>query len=111
MVEDRDFFKSYIYGARWVVDDPTPILEATEDDRLRVARKLAHSPEFNQQQGWSAFCQNYPQVAFDSLVKENLTPENGALWNQFLGGLVFGDRESKAIRDDLAIQTLSLIHI
>ena len=104
LVEDRDFFESYIYGARWVVGDSTPVVEAVEDDRLRVARELDHSPELDLRQGWSAFCQKYPQAAFDLLAKEDMMLANSTLWNEFLGGLVFGDDASKTIRDDLAIQ-------
>ena len=109
VVEDQDFFESYSYGTRLVVGDSTPVVEAVEDDRLRVARELAQSPELDLRQGWSAFCQKYPQAAFDLLVKENLTPENGALWNEFLGGLVFGDEASKAIRDDLVVEAFQYL--
>ena len=104
VVEDRDFFETYSYGARWVVGDPTPVVEAVENDRLRVARKLAHSPELDLRLGWSTFCHSDPKGAFNLLVKEDLTPENGALWDEFLGGLVFGDEASKAIRDELVVE-------
>ena len=79
VVEDHDFFESYSYGTRLVVGDSTPVVEAVEDDRLRVARELAQSPELDLRQGWSAFCQKYPQAAFDLLVKENLTPREWCL--------------------------------
>ena len=68
-VEDRDFFSSYSHGARFVSGDPAPIIEAAEDDRLRVAWELARSPELDRQQGWSAYCRSDPQGAFDSLSK------------------------------------------
>ena len=88
-----------------VVDgDPAPIAEAAEDDHLRVAQKFARSPELDLQLGWSAYCLSDPQGAFSSLVKADLTPANGALWNQFLCGLAFGNEASKPICDDLAIQ-------
>ena len=106
-VEDRDFFGSYSSGVHVIVGNPAPIAEAAEDDRLRVAQKLIHSPEFDLQQGWSAFCRSDPQGAFDSLCKEDLTPENRVLWNEFLQGLAVVDAESKAIRDELAMRALA----
>ncbi len=109
-VEDRDFFGGYISGARDIVGDPAPIVEALEDDRLQIAHKLAGSPDLDLQQGWSAFCRSDPQGAFDSLSKGELTPENGVLWNQFLGGLAFGDEVSKAVREDLSVQALEHLH-
>ena len=102
-VEDHDFFSSYSPGARFVSGDPAPIIEAAEDDRLRVAWELARSPELDRQQGWSAYCRSDPQGAFDSLSKGEITAANGALWNVFLGALAFGDETNKAIRDDLAV--------
>ena len=111
VVEDRDFFKTYSSGVRLVVGDPAPIMEAADDDRLRVARELAYSPEFDLQQGWSAFCLSDPQGAFDSLSKGDLTPENGALWNQFLGGLAFGEEASKEIRDRLSIRAFEYLSV
>ena len=106
-VEDRDFFDSYSSGAAAIVDgDPAPIAEAAEDDRLRVAQELTRRPELDLQLGWSAYCRSDPQGALNSLVKAALTPSNGALWNEFLGGLAFGNEASKPICDDLAIRAL-----
>ena len=98
--------RTYIFGARRIVGDSKPIEEAPEDSRLRVAHELAGSPNLDLQQGWSAFCQSDPQGAFDSLSKADLTKENGALWNEFLGGLTFGNEASKAVREDLSVQAL-----
>ncbi len=105
-VEERDFFDTYSFGVRRIVGDPEPIVKAHEDDRLRVAHGLADSPDSNFQQGWSAFCRSDPQGAFDSLSKSDLTPVNGVLWNQFLGGLAFGDEGTKSVREDLAVRAL-----
>ncbi|MDE0330240.1 MAG: SIR2 family protein [Nitrospinae bacterium] len=109
-VEDRDFFGGYISGVRSIVGDPAPIAEALEEDRLQIAHELTGSPDLDLQQGWSAFCRSDPQGAFDSLSKGELTPENGVLWNQFLGGLAFGEEESKTVREDLPIQALEHLH-
>ena len=103
-VEDRDFFQTYSSGFRRIADDPAPIIEAPEDDRLRVALELAQDPDLDMQQGWSAFCRSDPQGAFDSLCKGDVTAANGALWNQFLGTLTSSDEASKGIRNDLAVR-------
>ena len=103
-VEDRDFFQTYSSGVRRIAGDPAPIIEAPEDDRLRVALKLAESPDLDLQQGWSAFCRSHPQGAFDSLCKGDVTAANSALWNDFLHGLASGDEASKGIRDDLSVR-------
>ena len=105
-VEERDFFAAYSSGAHRIVGDSKPIAEAPEDSRLRVAHELAGSPNPDLQQGWSAFCQSDPQGAFDSLSRADLTQENGALWNEFLGCLTFGNEASKAVREDLSVQAL-----
>ena len=103
-VEDRDFFQTYSSGFRRIAGDPAPIIEAPEDDRLRVALKLAESPDLDLQGGWSAFCRSHPQGAFDSLCKGDVTAANSALWNDFLHGLASGDEASKGIRDDLSVR-------
>ena len=108
-VEERDFFAEYSSGAHWIVGDPKPIAEAPDDSRLRVAHDLAGSPDLDLQQGWSAFCRSDPQGAFDSLSRADLTPENGALWNEFLGGLTLGNEASKAVREDLSVQALEYL--
>ena len=105
-VQHRDFFGSYISGARQIVGDPEQIVEAPVDERLRVAHELVQSPALHLQQGWSVFCRSDPQSAFNSLSDGELTPENGVLWNELLGGLAFGEEQSKAVREDLAVLAL-----
>ena len=103
---DDDFFAAHVSEGRYISGDPAPIKEADEGDRLQVARELAHSHELDLRAGWSAFCRSDLQAAFDSLQGEDLTPENGSLWNTFLGELAFNDEASKAICDNLAINAL-----
>ena len=103
-VEDRDFFRTYSSGFRRIAGDPAPIIEAPEEDRLRVALELAESPDLDLRQGWSAFCRSHPQGAFDSLCKGDVTAATGSLWNDFLHGLASGDEASKGIRDDLSVR-------
>lgn len=105
-VEERDFFGSYISEPRRIEGDPAPIVEVAEGDRLRVARELTTSPVFDLRHGWPAFCRSDPQGAYDSLSKGELTPENGALWDVFLQGLVLGDDTSKTVREGLAVLAL-----
>ena len=107
-VEDRDFFGSYVFGARAVAGDPAPIAEAAGDDRLRVASELRRGPELEQRLGWSEYCRNDPQGAFDVLAKGDLSSSaNGALWNDFLVGIGFGHEASKPARDDLAVKSFN----
>ena len=103
-VEDRDFFQTYSSGFRRIAGDPAPIIEAPEEDRLRVALERAESPDLDLRQGWSAFCRSHPQGAFDSLCKGDVTAATGSLWNDFLHGLASGDEASKGIRDDLSVR-------
>ena len=103
-VKDRDFFETYNTGSRYIACDPAPIIEAPEDDRVRVALELAKSPDLDLRGGWPAFCRSHPQGAFDSLCKGDVTAATGALWNDFLHGLASGDEASKAIRDDLSVR-------
>ena len=106
-VEDRDFFGSYVFEARAVAGDPTPIAEATGDDRLRVASELLRGPELEQKLGWSEYCRNDPQGAFDVLAKGDFSSANGTLWNDFLIGIGFGHEASKPARDDLAVKSFN----
>ena len=105
-VEDRDYFRSYISEAHFIEGDPTPIVEAPEDDRLRVAKELIDSPDIDLRQGWAAFCRSEPQGAFDSLTEGRLTPANGALWNTFLHGLLGGNDAGENVRLELAVRAL-----
>ncbi len=106
-VEDRDFFGTYSSGVRRIEGNPAPIIAAPEYDRLRVARELAQSPDFDLREGWSAFCRSDPQGAFDSLCKGDVTAANAALWNKFLHGLASGSEASKEVRDDLSIRAFA----
>ena len=106
-VEDRDFFGSYVFGARAVAGDPGPIADAAGDDRLRVASELRRGPELEQRLGWSAYCRNDPQGAFDVLAKGDISSANGTLWNDFLIDIGFGPKASKPVRDDLAVKSFN----
>ena len=105
-VEDRDFFGSYSYGIRRIVGDPSKIIKALSNDRLRIAHELHQDPTPEMQQGWSTFCRSDPHGAFESLSGGELTPDNAGLWAEFLAGLAFGDEQSKAIRHELSLRAL-----
>ena len=103
-VDDRDLFRTYVTPARFITGDPKPILEAADDDRLRIARELAQRPEFDQQRGWSAYCRTHPDGALDSLTKGELSRANADLWNNLLECLAHRSETGDAIRDELAIK-------
>lgn len=103
-VEDRDFFRSYTYPARFVAGDSKPIMEAPDDDRLLVAHRLIQSPEPENRLAWSAYCQANPEGALDSIAAGALSAANAVLWNDFLGALAHGDDSSAAIRHELTIR-------
>ena len=107
-VEERDSFGAYVTPPYLIAGDPAPIVEAAKDDRLRVARDLARSTDFDFQEGWSAFCASDPEGAFDSLFTGDLTPENGVLWDQFLLGMAFGEKQTKTVRN-LSVQALEYL--
>ena len=106
-VEDRDFFGSYTTGPRMIEGDASPIVEAVEDDRLRVAKDLLSSSDFELRDGWSAFCRSDPEGAFDSLIKGQPTAENGGLWNEFLHGLVRRGNIGEVIVAELTVRALA----
>lgn len=98
-VEDRDFFGSYSTGVTVVTGDPTPILEATDEDRLRVALDVRASRDLNAQHGWSAYARQDPEGAFRTLSEGALTAPNASLWQEFIGTLVgVSDAEADPVR-------------
>lgn len=109
VVEDRDFFSSYMSGVRHVVGDVAPITSAAPDDRLSVVQELAKSPDIEKQHGWSTYCRTDPKGAFDILAAAPLTPVNLALWDTLISALGFGDESTKALRDDIAVEVLEAL--
>ena len=104
-MEDSDLFDTYFSKAHYITGDPEPIMETEEGDRLRVARELTYSHSRDLQHGWAAFCRSDPRAAFDLLRREDITPPNGFLWDNFLDVLAVGDDATKTMRDDLAVET------
>ena len=109
LVEDYDFFGSYVTEPRWIVRDPAPIVEAQSDDRIEVAQELIHSTEPDLREGWTAYCRSDPQGAFDLLAKEEPNAQNGALWSEFLVGFALGDKASVTIREDITRKVFELL--
>ena len=108
-VEDRDFFSSYTSGVRTVTGDAKPILEADEDDKLRVARELIQSPDIEKQQGWDTFCRTDPKGAFDVLKGALLELPNTRLWQDLIFALSFGTEEERAEREHIIIDVFQVL--
>ena len=108
-VEDRDFFSSYTFGVRTVTGDAKPILEADEDDKLRVARELIQSPDIEKQQGWDTFCRTDPKGAFDVLKGALLELPNTRLWQDLIFTLSFGTEEERAEREHIIIDVFQVL--
>jgi hypothetical protein len=108
-VEDRDFFDSYSTGARLVVGDAQPIVDASDADRLEIARKAIHSPDIEKQQGWRAYCQADPNGAFDMLRQAPLDEPNALLWSELIDTLSFAKDDSNPTRNHLVVKIFSAL--
>lgn len=67
-VEDRDFFGSYMSEVTVVTGDPSPIVEAADEDRLEVALQVRASRDLQTQRGWNAYARQDPEGAFKTLI-------------------------------------------
>jgi len=105
-VEDRDFFTSYMSGVQMVSGDTASIAQAAPDDRLRMVQTQERSPDIEQRHGWSSYCRTDPRGALDTLATADLAPVNLGLWATFLSALSSGEENSKAARDDIAVEAL-----
>jgi len=111
-VKDSDFFGSYSYGARTVVGDSAPILEAPTDNRLKVVAELHQSPDIDSRLGWSAYCRADPKGAFETLASAELISSNVELWGTFLNTLAFRrDDEIKQLRNQIVIDSLRKLEV
>lgn len=85
--QERDFFNSYSSGVTTVEPDPTPIVEASEDERLKVALETRQGRDYRQQLGWSTYVRSDPEGALRTLRKGELDVANAALWQEYVGAL------------------------
>ncbi|MCX8999914.1 SIR2 family protein [Rhizobiaceae bacterium BDR2-2] len=88
-VADRDYFGSYSTGVRWVAGDAQPIKDASQQDRLEVAREAIRSPDIEKREGWNAYCRSDPNGAFDTLSQAPLDEANAPLWHDLIGSIAF----------------------
>lgn len=102
-VTDRDFFKSYSSGVRFITGDATEIAEASDDDRLRVAQESLSSHDFEKQRGWSAFCHSDPEGALVALRDAPLDEINAPLWSALVSALAHGSVLADDLRRDLTL--------
>lgn len=86
-VEESDFFSSYSSGVTTVEPDLTPIVEASDDDRLKVALETRQARDYRQQLGWSTYVRSDPEGALRTLRKGDLDAPNAALWQEYIGML------------------------
>lgn len=100
-VEDSDFFGSYSTGVRMIKGDPAPILNATAEDRLEVAREVLRSRDLEEHHGWSAYCRTDPRGAFDTLANAPLNEANAPLWEGLIGTLCFPEDAHEPLRCEL----------
>lgn len=108
-VAEKDFFGSYSTGVRLVVGDAQTIIDATDGERLQVARAIIASPDIDKQQGWSAFCRSDPRGAFDTLREAPLDDANAPLWLSLLGALSFPDGDPDPNRRALVVAVFAAL--
>ena len=109
--EERFFFGTYMTGVRSVVGDPKPLLQAQDDDRLKLALEVIESRDPDTQQGWGAFCRIDPAGALDTLIKAPLTRPNSKLWSDLVYSLSMGSKEEQAARGDLVVLAFMILEM
>ncbi|PWE26994.1 hypothetical protein C4N9_18485 [Pararhodobacter marinus] len=102
-VADRDFFKIYSSGVRFIAGDATEITEAPDDDRLRVAQESLSSHDFEKRRGWSAFCNSTPEGAFEVLRGAPLGEINAPLWSELVSALAHDSVLTDDVRRNLIL--------
>lgn len=102
-VEERDLFRSYSTGVQMVVGDIQPIVDATDDERLEIAKAVTQSSDIRKHLGWSVYCRTDPSGAFDTLSRAPLDYSNVPLWGDLIGSLSFRQEEPDAIVRELTV--------
>lgn len=85
--QESDLFSSFSTGVHSVQGDPSQLLEAAPQDRLRVAQALRNERDFSAQLSWSTYCTDQPTAAFEILREALLSSENMGLWSELLQAL------------------------
>ncbi|TDV42893.1 SIR2-like protein [Pseudomonas helmanticensis] len=108
-VEDQDFFGSYSYGVQTLDGDAQPLIEATEEDRLKIAQEVAESPDLRKQLGWGVYCRSDAIGAFDTLSKTAPADSNTKLWNTFINSLLLSQEDTDLSRTKLIARVLDFL--
>jgi hypothetical protein len=106
-VIDQDFFGTYHYPVETVVGNASKIIEADDDEKLEVARRIIQSPDIRDHLGWSTFCRTEPEKATDMLLSANLEIRNAPLWNSLLSYIKWPSNDNEVA----LIKKLELVFI
>ncbi|WP_428155305.1 SIR2 family protein [Brevundimonas sp.] len=108
-VEDRDFFGSYMSEVTVVTGDPSPIVEAADEDRLEVALQVRASRDLHTQHGWSAYARQDPEGAFKTLMDGPRNEPNAPLWQEFIGTLSWPSDQEDTTKSRLTVSVFEVL--
>lgn len=108
-VEEKDFFGSYSTDVHWVTGDASPIIDAADDERLKIAHEVLRSDDIVKRQGWNIFCRTNPRGAFDTLRYAPLDNANAPLWRDLISALSFPDDDNDQDRQLLVSALFSTL--
>lgn len=108
-IQDSDFFGSYVSGVSAVRGDPSAILDAAAEDRLKVARDSVRSADIEKHLGWNAYCRVDPRGAFDMLIEATLDIANAQLWDGLIGSLCYPEGPPDEQRLELVHQIFNAL--
>lgn len=108
-VEDRDFFGAYMSEVTVVTGDPSPIIEAADEDRLEVALQVRASRDLQTQHGWSAYARQDPEGAFKTLIDASRSEPNAPLWQEFIGALSWPRDQEDTTKARLTVSVFEVL--
>lgn len=103
--QESDLFSSFSSGVHSVQGDPSQLIDAAPQDRLRVAQTLRNERDFSAQLSWSAYCTSQTAAAFELLQEAPLSNENVGLWSDFLQALT----PLTVVKSEIAASVVSLV--
>ncbi|WP_122665915.1 SIR2 family protein [Pseudomonas viridiflava] len=103
-VEERDFFRYYSSGVRTIIGDAQPIMAADSEQRLEIAQAVMQSFDIEKRMGWSAYCGDDPEGAFDTLKNAPLEEVNAPLWNDLISALTFPPSTNAETTSELMVR-------
>lgn len=108
-VEEQDFFGSYSYGVQTIDGDPQPLIEAADEDRLKIAQEIVENSDFRKQLGWGVFCRSDIGAALATLMAATPARSNSKLWNTFFNSLLAPQEEGEASKQKVIIKAFNFI--